>query len=365
MPKNIIDPADRFSFDKKGTEVDMQSSNTDTKKLADSTAKKSANSTTKKATNSAAKKSANSTTKKATNSTAKKSANSTTKKVTDSNTKKVTDSADTKMADSIVKKATNSIVAKVINFTAKKKNDSTTTIISAPDKSENTDTIQNKQRQNLPFSVIESYKNIRTNLLSLIDNTDIKVICFSSPNASEGKSTTSMNVAMSISQLNKKVLLVDTDSLHPTVHKMVNCSNEKGCIDVISGEATLKSATIHYTPYLDILTAGNRPANSTELFDSPEFEKLLEKSKKSYDYVIVDTPPVNLVSDSLIVAKKCDALVLILRSSSTKYNSYRKALSSIGILKINLLGTIINRVNLSSGRYYKYKYNYKSYRYYY
>ena len=231
-------------------------------------------------------------------------------------------------------------------------------------------TVQNKgqkhlkqHRQNLPFSVVEAYKNIRTSLLSLIDKTDIKVLAFSSPDASEGKSTTSMNVAMAISQLNKKVLLLDTDSLHPTLNKIINRPNDKGCVDIISGAAALESVIINYAPYLDIITAGNRPSNSTELFDSAEFEKILAELKKQYDYIIVDTPPINLISDSLIIAKKCDALVLIVCSSVTKYNSLSKALSSIGILKINLLGTIINRVNLSSKKYYKY--NYKSYKYYY
>lgn len=209
----------------------------------------------------------------------------------------------------------------------------------------------------VPFAVVEAYKNIRIHLMSILGESNGKVIAFSSPNISEGKSTTSVNMAITLSQLNKKVILIDSDVRRPTINRKLNIENNKGCSDVLAGEVVLEEALKKYSDTLDILTSGTIAENPSELFSSTAFDRLLDELSEKYDYVIIDTPPINIVSDTLAVAQKCDGLVLIARAGVTTYASYRSALATIKQLNIKLLGTVLNGSGAERKNYYK---NYKS-----
>lgn len=193
-----------------------------------------------------------------------------------------------------------------------------------------------------PFVVVESYKNLRTNLISILAKADGKILAVTSPNASEGKSTTSLNIAITLSQLNKKVVILDTDSRKPSIHKKLKISNEKGCMDYLLGTHTLEQIATTYNSYLDIITSGSKVKNPSELFSDVKFMELLDKLEEHYDYVILDTPPINLVSDALIIAQKCDAVVMVLRANSTKYEAFEAAYDSLKVLDVELDGVIIN-----------------------
>lgn len=193
-----------------------------------------------------------------------------------------------------------------------------------------------------PFVVVESYKNLRTNLISILAKADGKILAVTSPNASEGKSTTSLNIAITLSQLNKKVVILDTDSRKPSIHKKLKISNEKGCMDYLLGTHTLEQIATNYNSYLDIITSGSKVKNPSELFSDVKFMELLDKLEEHYDYVILDTPPINLVSDALIIAQKCDAVVMVLRANSTKYEAFEAAYDSLKVLDVELDGVIIN-----------------------
>ena len=91
----------------------------------------------------------------------------------------------------------------------------------------------------IPFSIVESYKNIRTNIISVLNKNGSNVLAITSPNASEGKSTTSVNIAITLSQLNKKVILLDADSRRPTINKKLKVENQQGCMNILCGEAKL------------------------------------------------------------------------------------------------------------------------------
>jgi len=233
---------------------------------------------------------------------------------------------------------------------------------------ENTRLIAGGSPNKVPFAVVEAYKNIRIHLMSALSENNGKVVAFSSPNASEGKSTTAVNIAITLSQLNKKVILVDTDVRRATVNKKLRIPNEKGCSDVLAGEATIEEAVQSYSNYLDVLTSGSILNNPSELFSSTEFDRLIGDLKEIYDYVIVDTPPVNLVSDTLAIAQKCDGLILIARASVTTYAAFKDSVATVKQLNINLLGTIINGSGAARKKYrsyYKYsKYGYSKYAYY-
>ena len=193
-------------------------------------------------------------------------------------------------------------------------------------------------QKKVPFAVAEAYKSIRTNLISLLEKDGKKVIVISSPNASEGKSTTSINTAISLSQLNKKVLLIDADAHRPSVHHKLKLDNSVGLMELIAGTA--------------------EPDNA-EMFSTPEFDELLKLFREKYDCIILDAPPVNVLSDALVMGQKADGMVLIIRAGVTTHENLRRALSSAEVLDIDILGLILNGSDYGTKRYYK-KY-YRSY----
>ncbi len=205
----------------------------------------------------------------------------------------------------------------------------------------------------VPFSVVEAYKSLRVHLVSLLENYNGKIVAISSPNASEGKTTTAINTAITLSQLNKKVIIIDTDSRRPSVHQKLKLANNIGCLDIILGKAKFEDAVKNYNPYLDVLTVGTTSGQG-ELFSSLEFDKLLLELRDKYDYIIVDTPPVNLVSDSLVVSQKCDGLVLVVRAGVTAYDAFNETMNNIKRLNIKLFGTVMNGIQSDQSKYKKY-----------
>lgn len=213
-------------------------------------------------------------------------------------------------------------------------------------------------RQRITFAIVESYKNTRTNIVNLMAKKNAKTLAISSPNASEGKSTTSLNVAITISQLEKRVLVIDCDVHKPTIHKKLKIDNNIGILDVILEKATLKEAIHKHNDYLDVLTCNTLPVKSTELLNTTKFDEVLKQLSEEYDYIIIDTPPINPVSDALVIAQKVDAFVLVIRAASTTHDAYKKAVKALGVLGISVDGVIINGADPRPKGYYKSKYSY-------
>lgn len=213
-------------------------------------------------------------------------------------------------------------------------------------------------RQKVTFSIVESYKNIRTNIAALMAKKDAKVLAISSPNASEGKSTTSLNIAITLSQLDKKVLIIDTDAHRPSLHKKLKIENTAGILDVIIDPSKLSNAIHHHNDYLDVITCTSNAVKPSELLSSEKFDELLQDFKNTYDYVILDTPPVNPVSDALVIAQKVDAIIMVVRASVTTYDAFKKSVKALNVLDINIDGVIINGSDPRPKGYYKSKYSY-------
>lgn len=216
---------------------------------------------------------------------------------------------------------------------------------------------ENQSFKKVPFAVSESYKSIRTNLISVLHKQDRKAVVISSPNASEGKSTTSINIAISLSQINKKVILIDADVHRPSIHTKLKTKNNDGIMNVLNGVSTLDEAVQQYNSKLDILTTGPIPQNATEIFSDPAFDNLLDELNEKYDYIILDTPPVNLLSDSFVIAQKCGGIVFVVRAGITTQEALRRAVSSAKQLDINILGVILNGSDYGKNKYYKKHYN--------
>lgn len=219
----------------------------------------------------------------------------------------------------------------------------------------NENSINHEKRNKLPFSVVEAYKNLRLHLISNMEKTNSKVIAISSANASDGKTTTAINVAISLSQLNKKVIMIDADSRRATIHQKLKIENNKGCLDILTGATRMEDAIVKYNSCLDIITAGTVINNPTELFSSNSFERMITELRNIYDYVIIDTPPVNVVSEALVIAQKCDGLVYVVRTGVTTYDDLKNVIISANQLNIKILGAVMNGID-SVKKHYRYNY---------
>ncbi len=220
----------------------------------------------------------------------------------------------------------------------------------------------NLTNRRVPFAIVESYKNLRTSLAFLLSENGGNSFTVTSANAGEGKSTTSANLAVAFSQLGKKVLIIDADLRKASLHKKFKTENGVGLSDVIIGSVNISDAVKNITPMLSILTAGNLPPNPSELLDSQSFSDLMVYLNSTYDLVILDTPPLNVVSDSLIVAPNTTGVVLVIRDGYTPHYSIKKAIEAMRFSNVNILGTIMNGINpRSRSRYIYRKSKYYSY----
>ncbi len=218
---------------------------------------------------------------------------------------------------------------------------------------------QNKQTQSsgrkASFAVVEAYKSIRTNLQFLLAQSEGKVVAFSSAGAGEGKSTTTVNVAITFSQLGGHVLLIDADLRKSSVHKKLKLENTNGLANVLVGFSSFEDAVEHINDSLDVMTAGPYPPNPSELLGSKQFADFIEFCRKKYDYVFIDTPPINVVADALALAPAIDGMVFIVRDFVTPYDALEHALDAAEFANVTILGTIMNGVNAKKNRRYSYR----------
>ena len=179
---------------------------------------------------------------------------------------------------------------------------------------------------------------------------------------SEGKSTSTVNVAIAFSQMGHKTLVVDCDLRKPSLHKKLRVSNTKGLSSVLVGFCDVSEAVTNINPCLDVLTAGPTPPNPSELLGSDNLGSLIDMLKQYYEYILIDSPPINVVSDALVVAPKTDGMVMIVHDYVTTHEQIRKAFSSIELAGINLLGVILNGAVEPKGSYKKKDYQKKGYK---
>lgn len=216
----------------------------------------------------------------------------------------------------------------------------------------------------VPFAVAEAYKSIRTNLMFLLNKKLGNVVTVSGSDISEGKSTTAVNMAIAFSQLGDKVLIIDADLRRSSIHKKMKVENEKGLSDILGGFAEFNEVIKSVNPNLDVLTSGHQAPNPSELLGSAKYEALINELKEKYAYIIVDTPPVNVVSDALIVAPKSDGVVMVVRDKFTLNDALEKAIEAFEFANVRVLGAVMNAVGAKSKKkYYKYKKYSKTYSY--
>lgn len=208
---------------------------------------------------------------------------------------------------------------------------------------------------NIPFNVVESYKTIRSNIMFTLGTTDNKVIAVSSSNPGEGKSTTAANIAIALAQTGSSVLLIDADMRKPVQHKLFKSRNVDGLSTLIIARSTKENAVKKDAVQgLDLLSSGPIPPNPSELLASDRFKDLLEEFAEEYDYVIIDTPPVNVVSDAMVMSNYISGVLLVLKYATTTYDSLFDAMKQIDLVKASVLGFVMNEIDYSHRSRYSY-----------
>ncbi|MGL5575944.1 MAG: CpsD/CapB family tyrosine-protein kinase [Sarcina sp.] len=205
----------------------------------------------------------------------------------------------------------------------------------------------------------EKYRNLRTSIEYSSVDKKLQTIVVTSSEKDEGKSTVSANLAYILAQGEKKVLIVDCDLRKPTVHKKFQVSNEVGLTEVLVEKIELEKAIENLEYGVDVLTSGMIPPNPAEIVDSKAVENLFEYFKTIYDYIIIDTPPVGIVTDGVVLAGKADGTILVVRANKTKDSSVIDGYNELKKVNANVLGTVINVVETPKDKYGYYGYGEK------
>lgn len=217
-----------------------------------------------------------------------------------------------------------------------------------------------------PFMYREAYRNLRTNLEFLSYADDKKVIEVTSSISGEGKSCISVNLAYMLSRSGRKVVLVDGDLRKPSIHKYLRCLNQKGLASVVYGKATLEE-NLYRDDVLgfDVLFAGAKVPNPAELLGSDKMKRLIENLREQYDYVILDTSPVGVVTDAAVLSHIVDGVVYIVKQNYASRQQVTDAYKNLLNVHANVLGVVLNQYDYENDNrytrhegYYNYYYNY-------
>ena len=215
---------------------------------------------------------------------------------------------------------------------------------------------------NASFHIQEAYRTLQTNIRFSLPGNGCKVICLTSSMASEGKSTTCLNLAISMAETGNRVLLIDGDMRRPSLGKLLIEKASPGLSNVLAGlcEALL-AVRKNIRPNMDVLFSGEIPPNPLELLGSKTMEKMLEELRPLYDYIIIDTPPATIVSDACVIASLADGTLMLVRQNEAEKDGVSKAVKQLQMANVKLLGFILNGVTEDKGKGYKrkYKYGYK------
>lgn len=222
----------------------------------------------------------------------------------------------------------------------------------------------------ISFAASEAYKLLRTKLqFSFASEKSCRVIGVSSAMSGEGKSLTSVNLAYSLSQLNKRVLLIDCDMRRPSIYTKLPIVKTPGLSNFLSGQCELNYAMQYCNiprdkQAFDVMAAGTNPPNPVELLSSVRMERLVEGLRSNYDYIILDLPPVGDVSDAMAVAKLTDGMLLVVRQNYCDRLALNAAVRQFEFVEARLLGIVYNFVTESAGthgkKYYKNYYGYEN-----
>ena len=218
------------------------------------------------------------------------------------------------------------------------------------------------------FDVRESFNELRTNIVFSMSSKGSKKVLITSSIASEGKSTTCLNMAITFAEAGTKTLLIDCDLRVPNVGKLLDDNTKKGLSNILVNDCTVDEA-LHGTQYknLDVILSGSIPPNPTELLASDSMQALVDELSEKYDYIIFDAPPVNVVTDAVIISRLATGVVIVCRQYVADKKMLTATVEKLRFANAKILGIVLNDVASTKsgygkygkyGKYGRYSYNY-------
>ena len=202
------------------------------------------------------------------------------------------------------------------------------------------------------YELSEAIRNLRTSLMFAFEGKGPQSVLFSSSVPSEGKTTISSNISISLTQLSKKVLMIDGDLRRPCLHRVFSLPNRKGLSEYLQGgckwEDVVQRSNV---PGLDILVCGERPPTPAELLSSDRMQRIIEQAKLQYDIVVVDSPTLLHMADSRILASYVDSVVLIVRSRATPKGLAKQACANVRGADATIIGAVLNQLEIGDSEY--------------
>lgn len=227
--------------------------------------------------------------------------------------------------------------------------------------------LQKTLHKNLEFTANEQYKLLRANLFfTLPEDVDCPIIGITSSMRGEGKSTTAINLSYVLAAAGKKVLLIDGDLRIPSIAQKMRVSNTPGLTDYLKGTEAVQLSLFKSEQFSNwyIIPSGALPPNPSELLGSKRMENVLKSLSDVFDYIIIDLPPVNLVSDALAISKYITGMIVVVREDYAEKKEFENCVRSLKLSNVNVLGCVMNESKNGMGyysrrRYEKYKYSKK------
>ncbi len=208
----------------------------------------------------------------------------------------------------------------------------------------------------LNFAAAEAYKLLRTNLIfSFSGEQKCRVVGMTSSVEEEGKSTVICNLAYSLAQSGVSVLLVDGDLRKPTVAAKLGVDRVPGLTNLLVSRENYKKIIQQspHAPGVDLLTAGDIPPNPSELLGSMRMQQLIQEMGKDYEYILIDLPPVTVVSDTIAVSKVLDGVILVVRGNVAQKKPLAEMLRQLQLVNVRILGFVYRDLLPGDNRYYK------------
>lgn len=214
----------------------------------------------------------------------------------------------------------------------------------------------------------EAYRMLRTNVTFAMPNKNVRSLVVTSTSPREGKSLTVTNLASVWAQSGQKVLAIDSDMRRPVLHRAFGISRAKGLTGALSGEIRFEDACIAANvENLWVMPSGTLPSNPAELLGSEKMKELLNWATQNFDMVILDSPPVTMVTDAAVVAPQVDGVILVVRVGEVTKDPVKHSVQIIQGVRANLLGVVLNNIDFGRGdysyyyysKYYYYKYDYQ------
>ena len=196
----------------------------------------------------------------------------------------------------------------------------------------------------LRFAASEAYKRLRTNLLAALpDGSGCRVVGITSAERGEGKSTTAFYLACALAQTGRRVLLLEADLRMPSISGRLGLQTAPGLSNLLAGQAAAEDVMQQAGGEMPfrLIAAGDAPPNPSELLGSDRMKCLLEELRASFDFILLDLPPVSAVADALVVAGQVTGLILVARQDSSSSRALRGALQQLNFAGANVLGTVL------------------------